>query len=193
MSGSISCLEAVRSACVSESRSTFTFVTSFCTSGLRSRERARAGGRAPLPVCAMPAASLREAGAACFAPAASWSEPAASWSIPVASWLAPSAPAASPFAQLLRAVRRAAQAAFELREQRPLPERLRRQAAQLARSAAAAPPGRAPPRRPATGSRARWKSSIACSRSVVVIGPRVWKSTSNGAAQPAPRSRWKRS
>ena len=38
-----------------------------------------------------------------------------------------------------------------------------------------------------------WKSSSACSRSLVVIGPRVWKSTSNGAAKPAPRSLWKRS
>ena len=38
-----------------------------------------------------------------------------------------------------------------------------------------------------------WKASSACSRAVVVIGPGVWKSTSKGAAKPAPRSLWKRS
>ena len=52
---------------------------------------------------------------------------------------------------------------------------------------------RAPPRCPARARPAAGSASARRSRASVVIGPLVWKSTSNGVAQPAPRSRWKAS
>jgi hypothetical protein len=186
LSGSISRDRAPLFASFSESRSASTFLVSRTTSGC-ALSSASSSRRAPPPACAMPSASRSVAGAARRAPAASWPVPPASWSIPSTSWVAPSAPAASPSRSRPVPVP-AARSPVSSRWSGPVNASARvvsLRSCSVRLSSTAGPITEATPGRALTR---RWKSSIARSRSVVVIGPRVRKSTSNAAAKPPPRA-----
>ena len=145
--------------------------------------------REPSRVWRTPSASRLVCGAASLVARAIWSDPAAACPSPPASCAGAARSLLEAVAQLAGAAARTAQAALEASHVLAAPVTTSRVIwrSTAVRSRSTAGPSTAST--PGSLDDALLEAADLLSRASVVIGPSVWKTTSNGVDQPAPRSR----